>query len=129
MGDLIDLTEGLNTTGHANKTQDCILHQYRVWPSSCSETMIFHFRWISLVLGLAFTAALALHFKNLVCRLIQSKFIVNSKDTNLGINILCAIACMCGMMRMSNYYGYHHNDYCINSVSDTLCTSLITSIA
>ena len=82
-----------------------------------------------MVLGLAFTAALALHFKNLVCRLIQSKFIVNTKDTNLRINILSIMACMCGILQMSNYYGYHHNGYCISSVSDTLCTSLITIIA
>jgi hypothetical protein len=90
--------------------------------------MIFHYKWISLVLGLAFTAALAFQFKNMAVRVIESKFKINIRDSNIRINILSIAACMCGTLKMSNYYGYHHDDHCISSVSGSLCTSLLVTI-
>ena len=124
-----DTLEGPNNDSLQNKTEDCTLYEYRVWPSSCNETMIFHYKWISLVLGLAFTAALSVHFKNMALRLIQSKFKVNIRDSNMRTNLLSIMACICGMLQMSNYYGYHHNDYCVSSVSSSLCTSLLMTTA
>ena len=121
-------TEGLNNDTFANKTENCTLHRYRVWPSSCSETMIFHYKWISLVLGLAFTASLSFHFKNMAVRLIQSKFKVNLQDSTVRINLLSIMACICGMLTMSNYHGYHQNDHCISAVSADLCTSLLITV-
>ena len=121
-------TEGPNNDTFPTKTENCTLHYYRVWPSSCSETMIFHYKWISLVLGLSFTAALSFHFKNMAVRLIQSKFKVNLQDSTVRINLLSIMACICGMMTMSNYYGYHHNDHCVSSVSADLCTSLLITV-
>jgi hypothetical protein len=118
-------TEGLINDTFAIKTEECTLRQYRVWPSSCSETMIFHYKWISLVLGLAFTASLSFHFKTMAVRLIQSKFKVNLQDSTVRINLLSIMACICGMLTMSNYRGYHHNDHCVSSVSAHLCTSLL----
>ncbi len=125
---MVDAIEGgLNNT-FANKTENCTLHDYRVWPSSCSDTMILYYKWISLVLGLAFTASLSFHFKNFGVRLIQSKFKVNIKDSTVRINIMSIMTCVCGMVTMSNYHGYHHNDYCLSTVAASLCTSLIVTI-
>ena len=126
---MVNTTEGLKNDTATNKTEDCTLHKYRMWPSSCSETMIFHYKWISLVLGLAFTAALSFHFRNIAVRVIQSKFKINLRDSKIRINILSIAACMCGMLKMSNFFGYHHDDYCISSVSGSLCTSLLVVIA
>ncbi len=121
--------EGLNNDTFANKTENCTLYEYRVWPSSCSETMVFHYKWISLMLGLAFTAALSFHFKNMAVRLIQSKFKVNIKDSTVRINMMSILACICGMLEMSNLYGYHHDGHCVSSVANSLCTSLLITIA
>ncbi len=118
--------EGVTTT---NTTLDCILHEYRVWSLDCSESMIFRYKWISLVLGLAFTIALSFHFKNLIVRLIQSKFKIEIKEANVRINILSIMASICGMLNMSNYYGYHHSGYCVSAVSNSLCTSFLITIA
>ena len=61
-------------------------------------------------------------------RLIQSKFKVNIKDSTVRINLLSIMACICGMLTMSNYRGYHHNDHCVSSVSADLCTSLLITV-
>jgi hypothetical protein len=125
----MDTPWGLKNDTLQNKTEDCLLRDFRVWPSSCSETMIFHYKWISFVLGLAFTAALSFHFKNMAVRLIQSKFKINLKDSTVRINILGIMACIGGILRMSNQYGYHHSGFCISSVSSSLTTTFIIIIA
>ena len=125
---MVNTTEGLNNATITQETDNCTLHYFHVWPSTCSESMISHYKWISLVLGLAFFTALALHFNNMAVRLVQSKFKINIKDSTVRVNILCIMASICGVLEMSNYYGYHHNDYCISSVAGTLCTSLLVSI-
>jgi hypothetical protein len=123
---MINGTEGVdNDTLSNNRIGGCTLQKYHVWPSSCSETMIFHYKWISLVLGLAFTVALSFLFKYMALRLIQSKFKVNLKDSTVRLNILSIMACICGMLEMSNYKGYHHNDSCVSTVSMEGCTSIL----
>ena len=113
----------------SNTTEDCTLHYFRIWPSSCSESWILHYKWITFSLGLAFTILLSAHFKNLMLRIIRSKFIFNRSDTNLYINLLGTAAAMCGVLNTSNYLGSHHNGLCVSSVAYDLTTALLIVIS
>jgi hypothetical protein len=110
-------------------TKDCVLHYFHIWPSSCSKSWILHYKWITFSLGLAFVILLSLHFKNLLLRIIRSKFVFQSSDTNLRINLLSIAAAICGVLNTSNFLGIHHNGLCVSSVAYDITTALLVLIS